>query len=176
MKKRFKFMGIFAIAISFAFLLVSCSGSKFYRTFKNAGAEIEEENCFTELTLDEFTAKKENKDDFVILLLNSDSSTSIKNVSIIQYECDNQARDAVVYVFDVVKGLSSVSLGEEMRQTFGVKEIASDLGFVAVGIQDGKLLFDTSNPNDYCDIFKTTSTSINIHAVAQYIFEGVINN
>lgn len=177
MRRIIKLMSVFSIAFLMLVSFVSCSGTNFYKTFKALGAEIEEENCFTEITLDEFKTKKAANEDFVVILVSSDSTNSVGNISIIQHEYDDQGlKDLKVLVFDVKDGVSSVSKGEEMRSTFGVKEITSSLGFVSLGIQDGKLLFDTSNPNDYCDIFKTTSSSVNIHAVAQYIFEDVINN
>ncbi len=177
MNKLLKLISVFSIAFLMLISFASCSGTSFYKTFKALGADITEDNCFTEISLDEFKTKKANNEDFVVLLISSDSTTSANNVSIIQNEYDNQGISGVnVLVFDVKEGVKSVSKGEEMRTTFGVKEISSSLGFVSLGIRDGKLLFDTSNPNDYCDIFKTTSSEINIHAVAQYIFEDVISN
>ena len=54
MRKFLKYISLPIIAITFVLTLASCSGSNFYKTFKALGAEIEKENCFTELTLDEF--------------------------------------------------------------------------------------------------------------------------
>ena len=182
MKKLLKYIGILPMAFALIFVLASCSNS-FYKTFKALGAEIEEDNCFTALTLDEFKAKKEAKEDFVLLLVSSDDTKSANVLSRIQFDVDNQNREATVYVFDVIEGVShAATTGKEYRDTFGVKALTSTVGFVAVGIQDGKLLFDTSYPNDYCDIFNTTSdaetseSNINAHAVAQYIIENKISN
>ena len=175
MNKAFKYIGGILLVFTFVFLLVGCSGSKFYNTFKALGAEIEKDNCFTEITVDEFKTKKEAKESFVVILVSSDGTSSVSVVSAIQYEATNQNRDTKVLVFDVKEGILHATKGEEYRQAFGVKEISSSLGFVAIGIKNGNLLFDTSNPNDFCDNFKTTSTDVNIHAVAQYILEDKIS-
>ena len=183
MRKFIKYISLPIIAIAFLISLASCSGSNFYKTFKALGAEIEKENCFTELTLDEFKAKKADKEDFVLILVSSDTSKSTSPISKIQFEVDNQKKSATVYVFDVKEGVNhAATTGKEYRDTFGVKSLTSSLGFVALGIQDGNILFDTSYPNDYCDIFNTTSgeetseANINVHAVAQYIIENRISN
>jgi len=183
MKRIIKYITLPVVAIALLISLASCSTSNFYKTFKALGAEIEAENCFTELSLESFKAKKAAKDDFVLILVSSDTSTSTGPISKIQFECDNQnKKDVKFYVFDVKEGVThAATTGKEYRETFGVKSLTSSLGFVALGIQDGNILFDTSYPNDYCDIFniteeETTTDNINVHAVAQYVIENRISN
>ena len=56
-----------ALAVSIAFTtLASCSENSFYKEWRDAGATIEEENVFKELTVDEVVTKRDNKDSFII--------------------------------------------------------------------------------------------------------------
>ncbi|RIA78283.1 hypothetical protein EI71_00233 [Anaeroplasma bactoclasticum] len=162
---------ISALAVSIAFgALASCSSSSFYSEWKEAGAEIEEENVFSLLTVDEVVAKREAKESFVIFAGSSLKSGAVSAVSEIQAAADNLDYTGKVYFVNTKDILASISLKKEATQKLGVVEIDSS-NLVAVCYHSGDVFFDTSSTyTDHYDRFKI-SGSISYNALAVYTFE-----
>lgn len=168
--KRLKYM-LLALLLVPVFFLASCSNSSFYSKFKGLGAEIEEKNCFVELTLDEAVAKKA-KDNFVLIIVSSDKYDSATVISQLQFDATNTNYEGSIFVYDVKSPTAKEA--SNITEKLGITSYSDSNGFVAVGYKNNNKVFDTSKGGSECDVFRTTSSSINIHAVFTYIAEGII--
>ena len=169
--KRLKYIFLVLLLIP-AFFLSSCGNNSFYSRFKAVGAEIEEKNCFVELKLDEVVEKKA-KDNFVLIILSSDNSTSGTVISNLQFDADNTNFEGKIFVYDVKSPTAKEGL--DITSKLGITSYTdSSTGFVAVGYKNNSKIFDTSNGGSECDVFRTTTSQANIHAVFNYIAEGII--
>ena len=169
--RRLKYM-LLALLLVPVFFLASCGNSSFYSRFKNLGAEIEQKNCFVELTLDEAVEKKA-KDNFVLIIVSSDKYDSATVISELQFDATNTNYEGSIFVYDVKSPTAKEA--SNITEKLGITSYSdSSNGFVAVGYKNNNKVFDTSKGGSECDVFKTTSSSINIHAVFTYIAEGTI--
>ena len=169
--KRLKYI-LLALLIVPMFLLSSCGNNSFYSKFKNIGAEIEETNNFVELTLDEVVSKKQT-DKFVLIIVSSDKESSATVISKLQYDATNTNFEGKIYVYDVKSPTAKEGL--DITSKLGITSYTDSQGFVAVGYKNNSQVFDTSKGGAECDYFRSTSSStINIHAVFNYIAEGII--
>ena len=104
-----KGLSALAVLISFGFALVSCNSNSFYKEWKDAGAVIEEDNCFKLLSVDEVVSKRENEENFIVFLGassigSSKNQTAVDLVSSIQAQADAVNYDGyVLSISDVIK-------------------------------------------------------------------------
>lgn len=162
-----------ALAVSIAFTtLASCGENSFYKEWHDAGATIEEENVFKELTVDQVVTKRDNKDSFIIFCGSSSKSGAISAVSDIQVQADSLDYNGYVYFVNTKDILSSISGKKNATDKLGVQEIdSSDL--VVVCYKEGKVYFDTSSSEKYGDIYSRFNIdgSLSYNALACYAFE-----
>ena len=170
--KKLKYI-LLSLLVLPLFLLSSCGGESFYSNFKSLGATIEEKNCFEEVTLDQAVNKINAKESFVLLIVSSKKSASASAVTAIQFDADNTNYDGKVLVLDVKS--PTAEEGHNIETKLQIKAHSDSNGFVAVGYKNGTQIFDTSKDDANSDVFRTTSSSINIHAVFTYIAEGTIS-
>ena len=108
MNKFKKILSALAVTIAFT-TLASCGENSFYKEWHDAGATIEEENVFKELTVDEVVTKRDNKDSFIIFAGSSSKSGAISAVSDIQVQADSLDYNGYVYFVNTKDILSSIS-------------------------------------------------------------------
>ena len=162
---------ISALAVSIALLpLASCGSTSFYDEWKEAGAEIKEDNIFSVLSVDDVVNKRDAKETFVIFVGSSSKSGAVDAVSSIQAQADNLDYDGLVYFVNTKDILKSIPLKKEATTKLGIKEIdSSDL--VVVCYKEGSVFFDTSSSDsDHYERFMING-SLSYNALATYVFD-----
>lgn len=166
-----KFFTAVAVGIVLVFTLASCKKTTFYSEWHGAGADIEEDNVFKYLSMDDVVEKKEANEQFIIFIGTSESSTACTLITNIQAQADSLDFDGDVYVVSVKDILGSISKMNEAKDTLGSHEInPGDNGLIAVCYKDNKVYFDTSNPTDELNRFKIDGT-VSFNSLAIYAFE-----
>ena len=180
MNKFKKILSALAVVICFGFGLASCNSNSFYKEWKDAGATIEEDNCFKLLSVDDVVSKRENKESFIIFLGASaigstTNQTAVDLVSNIQAEADAVNYDGCVYFVNVKDAAKNLTEGQAVKDKLGVNELLGDSnGLVCVSYIKGDVYFDTSKAKksipDQLKRF-VISGSISFEALANYAFE-----
>ena len=181
MNKFKKVISALAVSICFIFSLVSCGSQSFYQEWKEAGATIEEDNCFKAISVDDVVNKRGNKESFVIFIGASTvdsvtNSAAVSLVSSIQAEADAINYTGKVYFVNVKDYLTNVNQAIEVKNKLGSNELTDAYGLICVCYKDGNVYFDTSVKKTIPDqlkrfIIDEGSTQINFNALANYVFE-----
>lgn len=107
MKKWTKVLTILSFAFIAMLMVVGCSKDyDFYKDWHEAGAEIEKENIFEVISLDDAKKKKENNDVFVLVYASSMSDSVVNNMSVslissLQAQAEYLGNtDATIYFLD----------------------------------------------------------------------------
>lgn len=168
MKKILKPFSIIFCAIALLLMLASCQGNSFYSKWHARGAEIEKENCYQEITLDEAKEKKTNKETFAFFLgILTDDDTAVSDMTKVQFLADNTNFEGKVY-FVTVKRVTK-SIAKDVSDTF--KLDIYNKGLFGIAIKDGIVKINTSNSKDDTnERFMTSGSTIDIVAVAEYFF------
>lgn len=170
MTKFRKILSACAVAIAGICALASCGTTSFYEEWKDAGAVIEEDNCFKAVTPDEVKAMADKKESFVVFIGSSKNTTAVQLVSDIQEQADNLYYEGTVYFVNTKDIMSSTQSQKDARAALGTKELADKNGLVVACYKEGTLYFDTSNPGDVTERFMVDG-SLDFDALATYVFE-----
>ena len=102
MKKLLKALSTLSVLMLLV-VLTSCGSNKFYKEWSKAGAEIEKDNIFEYIELEEVKEKIAAGETFVLIYASSENSTSISTINSFQaqydYLCTN-GEEIVIYVLD----------------------------------------------------------------------------
>ena len=116
MNKFKKILSAVAVSICFMMGLASCTSTTFYQEWHEAGATIEEDNCFKALTADEVKEKRDNKESFVVFVGASTVEKAVTAVSQIQAQADATGYDGAVYFVNTKDGLKDLfSTGRDFK-------------------------------------------------------------
>lgn len=169
MKKWLKKTLVASTLASFAFTLASCGGYNFYSDFKSAGAVIEKSNVFTVLTVDEVQEKISNKETFAVFFGSSTDSTTVSDVSAIQYDADVTNYTGKVYFVDTTAMKNNTTKQKDMEKKMKTNSLPTCLGCIAY--VNGEQEFDTSEEsNSFVEDNLQNSGSTDIHMIAAYVF------
>lgn len=183
MNKFKKICSALAVSICFVLALVSCKSATFYDEWHEAGATIEEDNCFKLLTVDEVVAKREAKESFVIFIGASAIQTTtntkaVELVSAIQAEADAVDYDSKIYFVNAKDAMLSLSQQKDMKEKLKINEINDTNGLVCVSYIKGEVYFDTSTvkgsnvPDQLKRFVVDDSYQISFKALVNYVFEN----
>ena len=168
MKKILKPFSILFCLLAFVFMLASCSNETFYSKWHARGAEIEKENCYQEITLDEAKTKKQNKETFAFFLgILTNDDTAVSDMTKVQFLADNTNFTGKVYFITVKKVTKDIA--KDVSDTF--KLDIYNKGLFGIAIKDGIVKINTSNSKDDTnERFMTNGSTIDVVAVAEYFF------
>lgn len=183
MNKFKKICSALAVSICFVLALVSCKSVSFYDEWHEAGATIEEDNCFKLLTVDEVVAKRDAKESFVIFIgasaiQTTTNSKAVDLVSAIQAEADAVNYTSKVYFVNAKEAMLSLSQQKDMKDKLKINEINDSYGLVCVSYINGDVYFDTSTikgnnvPDQLKRFVVDDSNEISFKALANYVFEN----
>ncbi len=166
--KSFKKIVAALFGFSLLVMLASCSGYNFYRDFKNAGAEIDTDHQFEVLTLGQVKTKK-GKDEFSLIIGNSNKSECANAVTKIYDELKNINFDGTVNYFSI----KDMTLTErhEAEEALGTSVDSSDAIIFIAYKSDGSIKFNTSKSTDLDAKKFRNGTSLAYRAIADYIAE-----
>ncbi len=122
MKKFAKILSLIALAFVFSFSLVSCGSSSFYDHYKDAGADIEKDNCFEVIKVNEAKSMIANKESFIVFLGTYESSDCAEGVEQIQKEVDDIDYEGTILYIEITSIMESSSKQSETAKILGIKE------------------------------------------------------
>lgn len=152
MKKLTKTFAILSFVFMALFLFASCDKEyNFYEDWHEAGADIEEDNIYKVITLDEAKEKISNGDKFVLIYAASKIDNvvnydSVELISTFQVQAEYLGNTtATIYVLDSSK-YTSKDDRKLIRETLNMHEAPSN-GSPVVLVYNKVLEVDTSNKN-----------------------------
>jgi hypothetical protein len=171
MKKIVAYLSAFILIIVGTLSLSSCSKKSFYSEWNKAGANIEKDNMFEMITVDEIESKLGNKEEsFAVFFGSSNDSQSVKDVSAMQYTADVKNYEGKVYFLTTTK-LKTQSKMKEIKEKIKVDISDMDASVQCVLFEKGKVEFNTSKKDsDEVKKFKIDE-EISIIAVLEYVIE-----
>ena len=102
MKRLLKALSTLSVLLLLV-VLTSCGSNKFYKEWSNAGANIEKDNIFEYIELEEVKEKIAASETFVVVYASYENATSISTINSLQaqydYLCTND-EEIVIYVVD----------------------------------------------------------------------------
>ena len=177
MKKIIASLAAFMLIICGLFTLASCSGNSFYNEWHSAGAEIETENVFKSVTVDEVSSLLQDKDNntFALFLGSSANKNSVSDVTAMQYTADVKNYDGKVYFLtttDLIKN-NLVTNAKNIKEKLGNKVDISELGqnVVCVMYESGRIKFITTDTSSETVKQFMVSGSVSIVSVLEYVIE-----
>lgn len=178
MKSLKKIVSAFVIALIFGLALTSCSGYNFYKEFSEAGADIEENNIFEVLTLEEAKAKIEANETFVLLYGTAQSSPCVNVVTSLQAQAEYLgAEDLTVYFMDATDYIESSKSRKEVREAIKMNDPMDQFSDSPVIIiyKNGKVDVDTSAlESTKTKKFLNESGAVQYASLASYIFREIL--
>lgn len=175
MKKAIKSISFISFMFVLLFIMVSCSNKGFYQDFHSAGAIIEKENIFEQITLDQAKTKKENNETFVLLYGNSTNSACVSVVTSLQAQAEYLGNtDVTIYFLNSTEYKTS-SQRKEVRDAIRMHEPTSDgapviMTFVAASTSS-RVDVDTSDREKVKTKEFIKNGSIQYSSLASYIFK-----
>ena len=129
MKRFLKALTTLSLTIMLLVVFTSCNADKFYKEWSKAGANIEKENVFEVIELEQVEAKIAAGDTFVLIYATSENSSSVSLITSFQaqydYLCTN-GEERVIYVLDSTEYDKS-SEKATVKKALGVaKELPKD--------------------------------------------------
>lgn len=168
MKKLKKYIIPVIMGFIFIFSLASCGSNSFYNEWHNAGAEIEENNVFKSVTLDDVTSKINAKESFALFIGCKDDKDAVAAVSKIQYLATNVNYEGKINFLTVAK--DSTDKRRKVKEVVGLDYYESSSVSVAM-FDDGELVIDSINKTHFSlnDNF-IVNGEMNVLALAEYAF------
>lgn len=176
MTRLLKYFSAFAVMVISAITLVSCSGYNFYKTWTDAGADIDKDHIFEVISIDEAKEKIEADETFVLVLGSPDVSAAPAKIQLLQEQAEYFEFDGKLYFIDVTKSLETPSGRKTVKETLGIYEtVKAAANIVIVCYTNGDITLDTSCKvtNKELENF-VSSESIDYYKVAAYLFNDFI--
>ena len=171
MKKFIAYLSAFILIVVGAISLSSCSKSSFYSEWHKAGANIEKDNIFDMLTVDEVASKLEEKESFAVFFGSSNDSQSVKDVSSMQYTADVKNYEGKVYFLTTTKLKKNTKM-KEIKEKIKVDISDMETSVQCVLFENGKITFNTSDDKYESENKKfKIDDELSIIAVLEYVIE-----
>ncbi len=178
MKKLMKAISFMTCMLVMVLAMTSCSGYSFYNDFHDAGAEIEKENIFEIISLEEAKTKKENGDTFVLLYGSSSNSNCVALVSSLQAQAEYLGKaDATIYFLNS-KDYTTSSKCREVKDAIMMHDPTKDgspiiMTFISAPTAS-RVDVDTSNRDKVKTKEFISGGAIQYASLASYIFKDVL--
>lgn len=148
MKKFIKALGLFSFLAVLMLTFTSCNSYNFYKDWNGAGADIESNNIFTTITLDEAKEKKDAKETFVLFYGASSSSTAVSMVTSLQAQAEYlNNTDATIYYVNSADYYETSSKRALVREAIGMRDAPSTADPVIMIFRNGASAIDSSMPS-----------------------------
>lgn len=177
MKQITKIIGAFIVASVMLITMASCSGYSFYDDWSSAGADIEKDNVFITVTLEEVKAKIENDDTFALIYATSKSSSCVNVITSLQTQAEYLGcEDKNIYFLDATNYISSSTSRSEVRSATNMHEaMSSTTGEpVIITYNKGVVGVDTSNKNRTMTKRFLDGTTVQYASLASYIYKELL--
>ena len=153
--------------------MTSCSGYDFYNDWHGAGADIDKENIYEVISLEEAKKKKDASETFVLVYAASSSSKAVSVITSLQAQAEYlSCTDVVIYYLNSKDYFGSTSTRTEVRNTLNMNESPSDGSPVILGFKSGATILDTSDSKKSKDFM--VDGSISYSSLASYIFRDLL--
>lgn len=178
MKSLKKIVSTFVVALVLGLALTSCKGYNFYNEFVEAGADIEKDNIFEVLTLEQVKTKIENDETFVLLYGTAESSSCVNVVTSLQAQAEYLEEETdTIYFMDATDYIESSKKRKEIREALNIKDPMDSLSDAPVIViyKKGKVDIDTSNTESTrTKKFLSDSGAVQYASLASYIFREIL--
>ncbi len=172
MKSLKKLLSI-AMVFGLIWVLASCSSYNFYRDFKSAGADIDTDHTFQALTKDEVKAKREAKEEFLLIVGSSTNTTCVSAITQMYSEFKSLNFEGKANYLSVKSALSTQSEGAEISKILESDIDAGNDGIIFMAFdKNGNIKFSTYSKKNYDDAKKfRIDGNLAFRAIADYIVE-----
>lgn len=187
MKRVLKALSLLSLVFLMVITMTSCSGYDFYNDWHGAGADIEQENIFQSISLEEAEKKKFAGEKFVLLYANSSSSSAVNVVTSLQAQAEYlSATDKTIYVLDstefdtlderkTIRGRVDEALEtqyeEQGRAFLKMHDVPTDGSPIIMTFRNKAIDVDTSYLDKVATKKFVVDGSINYSSLASYIFK-----
>lgn len=177
MKKWTKVIAVLSMLLVFTCLLGSCSSNyDFYKDWHDAGADIEEDNIFKTVTLEEAQKLKEDKETFALVYASSVAVSSVSLITSLQAQAEYLGHeDATIYYLNSTD-YTTVSKCKEVNAAINMNDAGSfkDGTPVVMTFKKGIVDVDTSNPNLPKTKEFIKNSVVQYSSLASYIFKELL--
>lgn len=177
MKRFSKLFCGFVVAAVMMLTMTSCSGYSFYDDWSGAGADIEKENIFITVSLEEVGKKIEADDTFALVYATSSSTACVSVITSLQAQAEYLGcEDKKIYFLDATNYLSTSTLRSEVRSVTRMHEAMSSPSAnpVILTYKKGALDVDTSNLNKTQTKKFLSGSSVQYASLSSYIFRELL--
>ncbi|MCM1131106.1 MAG: hypothetical protein NC310_03340 [Roseburia sp.] len=174
MKKFLKAISIMSILFVMVLAMTSCSGYSFYKDFHDAGAEIEKDNIFELITLEEAKAKKENGDTFVLLYGSSSNSNCVNIVSTLQAQAEYLGNTEATIYFLNSKDYTTTSKCREVKDAIRMHDPSKDGSPIIMTFKATAVDIDTSNKDKVKTKEFIKDNVVQYDSLASEIFKNIL--
>lgn len=177
MKKITKILTVLSVLFLFTWMLGSCSSQyDFYEDWHGAGADIEKENIFQTVSLDEAKQMKEDKKTFVLVYASSVANSSVSLITSLQAQAEYlNAKDATIYYLNSAD-YNTTSKSKEVNNAINMNDAGAfkDGTPVVMTFKKGIVDVDTSNPNLPKTKEFMKDSIVQYSSLASYIFKELL--
>ena len=170
MKKFLKAISMITAMFVLLLSMASCSGYSFYKDFKEAGASIEEENIFIEISLEDAKTKKAAGETFVLLYGNSSNSECVTVVTTLQVQAEYLGNPTAKVYFLNSKDYKTSS----DREAINMHDPSSDGAPIVMTFRATAVDVDTSNKDKVKTKQFIKDGVVQYASLSSYIFKDLL--
>lgn len=180
MKNFVKILSLVAFAFIFVFSLQSCKKTdSFYNEFKDAGADIDKDNCFDVIKVSDAKQMKENNESFVLLLGTSKSSSCVNQITQIQEEVDYLGYEGSILFINIKNILKKSDDIKSAAKSLGIKSDSIKEGsLICVIYSNGAVVADSNDKDGHGEFIKKfivdSEDSFSYVALVDFIYESEV--
>lgn len=174
MKKLFKAMAIIPFVFLMVFMMTGCSEYNFYDDFHAAGSEIEEDNIYKVLTLEEAKKMKDEGQTFALIYGSSESDETVTIITRFQTQAEYLGNPTATIYFVNSKDYTTSSQRKEVRDALGMHDPTSNGAPVIMTFKSSRVDLDTSNKDKTKTKEFYKNGMIQYSSVASYIFRELL--
>ena len=174
MKKFLKAISMITAMFVLLLSMASCSGYSFYKDFKEAGASIEEENIFIEISLEDAKTKKAAGETFVLLYGNSSNSECVTVVTTLQVQAEYLGNPTALVYFLNSKDYKTSSDRKTVREAINMHDPSSDGAPIVMTFRATAVDVDTSNKDKVKTKQFIKDGVVQYASLSSYIFKDLL--
>lgn len=175
MKRFLKALTVLSLAFVMVISLASC-GYNFYDDWHSAGAEIEEDNIYVVITLEEAKKMKEDGEVFALVYASSSSSSAVNVITTFQIQAEYLGNeDAKIYFVDSTDYTTKAKRAE-VRDALNMHEAPETGDPVVMTFRSTAVDVDTSNTNKVKTKEFIVDGTVQYASLASYIFKELLVN
>lgn len=174
MKRFLKLTSLMSVLLFIVVVMTGCSKYNFYDDFKGAGADIEKENIFELITLDEIKAKKEAGETFVVLYGASSNSECVNVVTSLQAQAEYLGNEEATIYFFNSKDYNTTSKVREVKDQIKMHNPSKDGSPIVITFKATAVDIDTSNTDKVRTKEFIVDGEVKYSSLASEIFKNIL--